>query len=162
VSESEVAAGPLEGGICVDRALRLLASVALLCFGLSIAWFVARRTGQALPLITLQSVQVIMALVAQTAYSLGFAAGVVALVACTQRRQRGWGVGLAGLLLLTIYSIPVAYFVLPVFGLPALAFFYQLGYVYLAQLIPALLLTLLALLYSVIPRRLAVTATPQR
>ena len=42
-----------------------------------------------------------MALVVQTADSLDFAAGVIVLVACTQWRQRGWVVGLAGLLLLT-------------------------------------------------------------
>ena len=39
--DSDITAGPLEGGMCLDRALRLLASAALLCYGIYIACFVA-------------------------------------------------------------------------------------------------------------------------
>jgi hypothetical protein len=91
-------------------------------------------------------------LIGQTGYALAFTAGVVAVIASAQRRQRGWAAVFVVLLILAVYGVDV---VLPVFGASALGSFYAFGYMYIAQAIPAVLLALLVLIYSLIPRPLA-------
>jgi hypothetical protein len=98
-------------------------------------------------------------LIGQTGYFLAFAAGVVALVASAQRRQRGWGITCGALLLLAVYGSALIYVLTPVVDVPAVVFFVQVGYlgyvVYLPQAVPSLLLALVVLVYSFIGRPLS-------
>jgi hypothetical protein len=137
----------------VDRALRLLAVAALLGFGAYVACFLALRTASVLLLGDLATAQIYLAFISQTAYSLGFAAGVVALVACVQRRQRWWGVGVVCLLLLTVYGIVLTYSLRSALGVLIQTLAYPVGYVYIIQEVPAALLALLVLIYSFIAHR---------
>jgi hypothetical protein len=148
----------------MDRALRVLAIAALLAFGGYFAASIAlhRATDR---ILWNMPVGFLLMLVGQTAYFLAFAAGVAALVASVQRRQRGWAIPCGGLLLLAVYGSALVYVLTPVVDVPTEVFFYPAGsiayVVYLPQAVPSLLLALVVLVYSFIGRPLPLlTTTP--
>ena len=92
----------------MDRVLRILAIIALVSLGLFIAlarWLDAVQQpamGYGLPSATdllLPAIpSILVNLVGSTGAALCLAVGVVAVVACIQRQQRGWAIGLLALL----------------------------------------------------------------
>ena len=146
----------------MDRALRVLAIAALLAFGGYVVSSLALRSPTTLILGNMTGRFLVM-LIGETAYFLAFAAGVVAIVASAQRQQRGWTITCGSLLLLALYGSALVYLLSPVFDIPAVVFFYQVGsvdyVVYYPQAVLSLLLALVVLVYSFIARPLLTPIT---
>jgi ABC-type transport system involved in cytochrome c biogenesis permease subunit len=147
------------------RTLRALTLAALLVLGSYMVLVRAIIAGAFSPYngVNLLTVLLVKDLLGRTGFALAFAAGVVAVVATLQRRQRGWTVVVLVLLVLAPYSFYLANYLLRLrrmgYGVPQLDPLRDLSF---AQDVVAIVLALVVLAYSFLGRSATSAIAPGR
>jgi hypothetical protein len=142
----------------VNRAIRILAALGLLALAVYAALVYGFLVDAFTPFQSAVPALLFMRLFGEAGFVLTLAAGVVAIVACFQRRQRWWAILLV-ILAVTPFAFYLVYPFLPLLGvrlyLPLLAPLTDPG---VNRNAPAALLALIVLVYSFIDSRAATTA----
>ena len=140
----------------MNRVLRIFALAEALTWVVYAVIF-AIITHRSLTVQGVDSTVLLMNLDAQTGFYVGVVAGIVAVVACLQQRRWAWAAALGLLIVLSLYLdylLYVAYFFLPSVVIMTVRLSAALTRVTF-QLVPGLVIALVALASTFWPRRIA-------